>query len=110
MGGLGKTTIAQKLFYDTMVSNHFEKMLWVSVSQTLTVERIIRSMLEQLEPTSLIWDEANMFHNIIKILKDKNCLIVMDDVWKMNVPWWDYFCSCLKCSVGTKLHYSNHPK
>ncbi|WCJ32476.1 Disease resistance RPP13-like protein 4 [Euphorbia peplus] len=102
MGGLGKTTIAQKIFNDMMVSNHFEKMLWVSVSQTSSSERIMRSMLEQLEPSSSIWDEAQMLHKISEILKENNCLIVMDDVWKMNVPWWNKFCSCLQNSIGKK--------
>ncbi|WCJ32478.1 Disease resistance RPP13-like protein 4 [Euphorbia peplus] len=101
MGGLGKTTIAQKIFNDKIVINHFEKMLWVSVSRTSSAERIMRSMLEQLDPSSLIWDEAQMLHKISVILKDiNNCLIVMDDVWEMNEPWWNKFCSCLQNSIG----------
>ncbi|XP_065863084.1 disease resistance RPP13-like protein 4 [Euphorbia lathyris] len=102
MGGLGKTTIAQKIFNDVEVSNSFEKMLWVSVSQTCSAERIMRSMLEQLEPSCPIFDEAQMLHKISQILKEKNCLVVMDDVWKMNVPWWDKFCSCLQNAMGKR--------
>ncbi|KAK9928917.1 hypothetical protein M0R45_026033 [Rubus argutus] len=36
MGGLGKTTIAKKVFTDTQVISHFNKMIWVSISQNFS--------------------------------------------------------------------------
>ncbi|KAF5948421.1 hypothetical protein HYC85_014378 [Camellia sinensis] len=36
MGGLGKTTITQTIFNDTHVIAHFEKRIWVSISQTFS--------------------------------------------------------------------------
>ncbi|GAY63976.1 hypothetical protein CUMW_229970, partial [Citrus unshiu] len=61
MGGLGKTTIAQKIFNDREMVAHFEKRIWVPVSQNFSEERR---------------------------LSDKTCLIVMDNVWRMNLDLW----------------------
>lgn len=100
MGGLGKTTIAQKIFNDEEVATRYQKMLWVSVSQTFSENRIMRSMLEQLEPNFSISDESLMMHKINQALEGKTCLIFMDDVWRMNLPWWDKFCSSLQKVIG----------
>ncbi|ESR55985.1 Disease resistance RPP13-like protein 4 [Citrus sinensis] len=61
MGGLGKTTIAQKIFNDREMVAYFEKRIWVPVSQNFSEERR---------------------------LSDKTCLIVMDNVWRMNLDLW----------------------
>ncbi|KAJ9187529.1 hypothetical protein P3X46_002974 [Hevea brasiliensis] len=100
MGGLGKTTIAQKIFNDEEVTKRYEKMLWVSVSQNSSEERILRSMLEQLEPNFSMTDESQIMHKINQGLEGKTCLIFMDDVWRMNLPWWDKFCSSLQKVIG----------
>ncbi|KAF2325411.1 hypothetical protein GH714_027830 [Hevea brasiliensis] len=74
------------------LSNH-------GVSQNSSEERIMRSMLEQLEPISLS-DESQIMHKINQALEGKTCLIFMDDVWRMNLPWWDKFCSSLQKVIG----------
>ncbi|XP_031277847.1 disease resistance RPP13-like protein 4 [Pistacia vera] len=88
MGGLGKTTIAQKIFNDIEVSIQFEKKIWVSVSQNFNEESIMRSMLEQFGQDSSGSDKGQMLSKIHRVLKDQTCLIVMDDVWSMNLDWW----------------------
>ncbi|KAF9679389.1 hypothetical protein SADUNF_Sadunf06G0010100 [Salix dunnii] len=100
MGGLGKTTIAQKLFNDQHVAARYDKMIWVSVSQVSSDRRIMRSMLEQLESHCSVSDEAQMLHKLNELLKGKTCLIVMDDVWKINRGWWNQFFSGLDGAVG----------
>ncbi|CAB4275648.1 unnamed protein product [Prunus armeniaca] len=59
MGGLGKTTISQKIFHDVKVLAHFDKMIWVCVSQSFSAERIMRSILEREDlkgrDASLLW-------------------------------------------------------
>ncbi|KAJ6408541.1 hypothetical protein OIU84_011796 [Salix udensis] len=100
MGGLGKTTIAQKLFNDQHVAAGYDKMIWVSVSQVSSDRRIMRSMLEQLESHCSVSDETPLLHKLNELLKGKICLIVMDDVWKINQVWWNQFFSGLDGAVG----------
>lgn len=88
MGGLGKTTIAQKVFNDREVEGHFERRMWVSVSQTFDEEQILRSMLRNLGDASPGDDRGELLRKINQYLIGKRYLIVMDDVWKEDVVWW----------------------
>ncbi|KAH9698904.1 Disease resistance RPP13-like protein 4 [Citrus sinensis] len=88
MGGLGKTTIAQKIFNDREMVAYFEKRIWVPVSQNFSEERVMRAMLKQLGEDESGIEESHLLHKIQQRLSDKTCLIVMDDVWRMNLDWW----------------------
>ncbi|PIA46011.1 hypothetical protein AQUCO_01600345v1 [Aquilegia coerulea] len=88
MGGLGKTTTAQRVFNDREVEDHFEKRMWVSVSQTFTVEQIMRSLLKNLGDGSVTDDKDELLHKIHQYLQGKRYLIVMDDVWSKDYSWW----------------------
>jgi len=77
MGGLGKTTLAQHVFNDEQVKAHFGVRLWVSVSGSLDVRKIIKGAVgrdsdDQLESLKKEFEE--------KIGK-KKYLLVLDDVW-----------------------------
>ncbi|KAL5769270.1 hypothetical protein ACOSQ2_016053 [Xanthoceras sorbifolium] len=100
MGGLGKTTIAQKIFSDREVVSQFERMIWVSVSQDFSEERIMRSMLEQLGQYGTGSDKGQMLRKLHQVLEGKTCLIVMDDVWDINLDWWNKLCSGLPKLTG----------
>ncbi|KAL5557389.1 hypothetical protein UlMin_039625 [Ulmus minor] len=88
MGGLGKTTIAQKVFNDREMEDHFERRIWVSVSQTFTEKQILRSMLRNLGDASVGDDEGELLKKMNQYLMGKRFLIVMDDVWSTDVAWW----------------------
>ncbi|KAJ9147041.1 hypothetical protein P3X46_029246 [Hevea brasiliensis] len=88
MGGLGKTTIAQKVFNDREMEDHFERRMWVSVSQTLDEAQIMRSMLRNLGDASVGDDKGELLKKINQYLLGKRFLIVMDDVWSSDVNWW----------------------
>ncbi|KAF8380782.1 hypothetical protein HHK36_028276 [Tetracentron sinense] len=130
MGGLGKTTIAQKIFNDEEVVARFKKRIWVSVSQTFSEAGIMRSMLKQLEEDShqklnLEEDESGAHGQLLKKIQrtlsnvnENGCadgqllkkirqelsnttyLIVMDDVWSIDDGWWDRLCAGLPKMIG----------
>ncbi|KAJ0080727.1 hypothetical protein Patl1_09745 [Pistacia atlantica] len=92
MGGLGKTTIAQKIFNDRDVVAYFEKMIWVPVSQSFSEERITTIMMKQLGIEGAGFDDSSKWAQIRRVLRDKRCLVVMDDIWRMDLDWWKNFC------------------
>ncbi|KAG4169054.1 hypothetical protein ERO13_A12G062700v2 [Gossypium hirsutum] len=88
MGGLGKTTISQKVYNEKEIDDHFDRRMWVSVSQTFTEEQIMRSMLRNLGDASVGDDANELLKKINQYLLGKRYLIVMDDVWGEDVAWW----------------------
>ncbi|KAM5588880.1 disease resistance RPP13-like protein 4 [Rosa sericea] len=102
MGGLGKTTIAKKVFTDTEVISHFNKMIWVSVSQNFSMRRILKCMLEKANLQAADVSESDdMFTSLRQGLKDQSYLIVMDDVWphKNLNSFWTNLCDSLPTKV-----------
>ncbi|KAL5832273.1 hypothetical protein ACOSQ4_017627 [Xanthoceras sorbifolium] len=88
MGGLGKTTLAGKLYHHSEVKMRFMNCCaWVSVSQDYTTRdlllRIIKSFaireikLEDLEKM----DEADLGRYLHEWLQGRSYLLVIDDVW-----------------------------
>ncbi|XP_050246255.1 probable disease resistance RPP8-like protein 4 isoform X10 [Quercus robur] len=47
MGGLGKTTLAKKIYDHQMVRIHFECYAWISVSQSYNIQDLLRSIIKQ---------------------------------------------------------------
>ncbi|KAF2285880.1 hypothetical protein GH714_008666 [Hevea brasiliensis] len=88
MGGLGKTTITQKIFNNRQVVDRFDKRIWVSLSQNFNEEEIMRTMLKQLGEDVNGLDMAQMLPKIKQALENRNYLIVFDDVWSAE-GWWD---------------------
>lgn len=88
MGGLGKTTIAQEVFNDRGMEDRFERRIWVSVSQTFDEEQIMRSMLRNLGDAGVADDRGELLRKINQYLLGKRYLIVMDDVWSLDLNWW----------------------
>jgi ribosomal protein L15E len=48
IGVLGKTTISQKIFNSKQLVDRFVKRVWVSLSQIVSEEEIMKTMLKQL--------------------------------------------------------------
>ncbi|KAI3840142.1 hypothetical protein MKX03_027978 [Papaver bracteatum] len=92
MGGLGKTTLAQKVFNDksTALKNRFKKKIWVSVSQPVDLVKIMRTILDELGIKDHSSDSipATLLRQIKVALRKKTYLIIMDDVWGLEHGWW----------------------
>ncbi|KAF3440711.1 hypothetical protein FNV43_RR18997 [Rhamnella rubrinervis] len=103
MGGLGKTTLAQTVFNHRVIEDHYERRIWVSVSQTFTEEQILRSMLRNLGDASVGDDNCELSRKIKQYLLGKRYIIVMDDVWSLDVTWWRRIYEALPKGNGNSI-------
>ncbi|CAL2237061.1 unnamed protein product [Prunus armeniaca] len=89
-GGLGKTALAQLVFNDEVVQNHFELKMWTCVSNVFELnvlaEKIIQSATNE-EPKNLRMDQLQ--RNLRGKIDGKKYLLVLDDVWNEDHRKWD---------------------
>ncbi|KAM6552539.1 hypothetical protein CsatB_013301 [Cannabis sativa] len=105
IGGIGKTTLAQNVYYDNTVQEHFSLKVWVTVSDDFDVLKIAKLILEKIVGKRC---ETNELHQIQKDLKDalagKKFLFVHDDVWNENYELWDLLKSSFQSGArGSKI-------
>ncbi|KAL4572853.1 hypothetical protein LXL04_019641 [Taraxacum kok-saghyz] len=89
MGGIGKTTLATKVFSDPYVVHHFYVRAWVTVSQTFEKRDLLIQILSSIGVQEE-FENANEFRLrqlLHKSLTRKRYLIVVDDIWSMAA--WD---------------------
>ncbi|KAL3363949.1 hypothetical protein AABB24_012937 [Solanum stoloniferum] len=87
MGGVGKTTLTQKIYNDREVCSRFHVRIWVCKSTFGELE-IMKSILEQLQMDDHRSDRNVLLKRIHEALSNKKYLIVMDDVWSIDDGWW----------------------
>ncbi|KAL7176957.1 hypothetical protein ACSBR2_030317 [Camellia fascicularis] len=86
MGGIGKTTLAKKVYDSQEVVAHFNCKAWITVSQSYKPEELLKTMIEQLLGIDVLHDEG-IESLIVKsrgYLSDKRYVIVFDDVWETD--------------------------
>ncbi|XP_042403221.1 putative disease resistance protein RGA1 [Zingiber officinale] len=83
IGGVGKTTLAQIIYNDPRVADHFELRKWVYVSNDFNVKRIARDlegeMASDSRPDHISLD--TQLSNLSRATTAKRFLFVLDDVW-----------------------------
>ncbi|KAI9077508.1 hypothetical protein K1719_040530 [Acacia pycnantha] len=89
MGGLGKTTLAQLLYNDVKVQEHFDLKAWACVSDDFNVLEVTKSLVKSI--TSKV-DTENLDFLRVELrnsLSNKKFLIVLDDLWNGKYGDWD---------------------
>ncbi|KAF9671885.1 hypothetical protein SADUNF_Sadunf12G0097000 [Salix dunnii] len=105
LGGIGKTTLAQLAFNDVEVTAHFEKKIWVCVSEPFDEVRIAKAILEQLEgSTPTLVELQSLLPRVSQSIKGKRVLLVLDDVWTENHRQWEQLkLSLTDCARGSRI-------
>ncbi|MQL89625.1 hypothetical protein Taro_022204 [Colocasia esculenta] len=87
MGGVGKTTILQRIHNELLESGRrgsFDLVLWVTVSQSIRISDIQRQIGDRLG-LSLSADSSAEEENarvLFKLLSKKRFLVLLDDLWE----------------------------
>lgn len=94
MGGLGKTTLARKLYNHTQVKRRFDGRVWVCVSQHWRKKDILQGILINLIPEQREeiekWRDEELMRQLLQLQQKRRCLIVLDDIWSIDA--WE----CIK--------------
>ncbi|KAL9162596.1 hypothetical protein ABFS82_07G102000 [Erythranthe guttata] len=103
MGGLGKSTVARQVFDHDDIRTHFDKHLWVHVSEKFDAVILFNKILTLLTETNVeLGNKQALLEKIQKHLGGKKFLLVLDDVWNENQEIWDDFINPLRgISSGT---------
>ncbi|KAL7179767.1 hypothetical protein ACSBR1_043048 [Camellia fascicularis] len=95
MGRVSKTTLAQFLYNDGRVDDHFDMKAWVCVSDEFNVVRVTRTILEAIilqGSNTMVLSTKDLNQLQVKLkeyLSGKKFLIILDDVWNENYDNWD---------------------
>ncbi|KAJ7971101.1 Disease resistance protein [Quillaja saponaria] len=94
MGGLGKTTLAKKVYHHDSVRRHFQGFAWACISQQCKKRDVWKGILLKLiAPTKDERDEImkltdeEIAKKLYQVQQKKECLVILDDIWKTED--WD---------------------
>ncbi|XP_059276748.1 putative late blight resistance protein homolog R1A-3 [Lycium ferocissimum] len=95
MGGIGKTTLARKTHDHLPIRYHFDIRVWVTISQEFRSRNVLLNALHCVSKQIDIangedYDKKNndeLADLVQKNLKGRRYLVVVDDIWSMDV--WD---------------------
>ncbi|XVF83609.1 hypothetical protein PTKIN_Ptkin16aG0503300 [Pterospermum kingtungense] len=88
MGGIGKTTLAKKVYNHFDVKRHFDCVAWAFISQDCKPREVLHDILMKVQPSSLeLIDKLNengLIKRLYDALKEKCYLVVLDDIWRIE--------------------------
>ncbi|KAG2669023.1 hypothetical protein I3760_14G015500 [Carya illinoinensis] len=83
MGGVGKTTLAQLVYNESRVKEHFDLKIWFCVSEEFDMRKVKKSIIEAatLSPCRKFESLEVLQVKVRENLYGKRFLLVLDDVW-----------------------------
>lgn len=109
--GMGKTTLARKLFHHHQLhpspepEGSFQAFAWVSINQNFQIKRVLLALLQQLGPRKKAdmrdMNEIELIAQIFAVLEKKKFLLVLDDIW--SVDDWQSIRLALPISSSSKV-------
>ncbi|KAK1323913.1 putative disease resistance RPP13-like protein 3 [Acorus calamus] len=94
MGGLGKTTLARKVYIRAKASMQFGCLDWVTVSNEYNEQQLLLGMIKEMmgekyaeEYSKKRLSKTDLAGELKKFLENKKYFIILDDVWNTN--FWE---------------------
>ncbi|CAM0908180.1 unnamed protein product [Alopecurus aequalis] len=108
-GGIGKTTLAQMVFDDAQIRQHFDVRCWVSVSASFNLMKLTAEILSSAQPswdgvTEKMVDDQMLQSELRRFLTSKRYLIVLDDVRNSTDDvWLDMLATLQSADIGSRI-------
>ncbi|KAF3952751.1 hypothetical protein CMV_021721 [Castanea mollissima] len=107
MGGIGKTTLAQLAYNHLDVQAHFQKRMWICVSDPFDQCNVAKAIIKEVDPNHGPLNDTNLqtlMRKIQVLIKDMKYFLVLDDVWTEDSQKWEPFKVALKNVVhGSRI-------
>ncbi|XP_042042566.1 toMV susceptible protein tm-2-like [Salvia splendens] len=89
MPGLGKTTLARKIFKSDFVKHEFPNRIWVNVSQKPNIRNVLLNILKEFTSDDVSGlSDPTLMETVEYYLKERKFFLVLDDVWTTDA-WND---------------------
>ncbi|XP_019179937.1 PREDICTED: putative late blight resistance protein homolog R1B-17 [Ipomoea nil] len=106
MGGIGKTTLARRVYENRSIVSHFDRRLWVVVSQYHNKRQMLLDVLGSKDNVNNNSDE-DLALQLYQSLKCQRYLVVMDDIW--SIESWNDVKSCFPDDInGSRVLLTTH--
>ncbi|CAI9109239.1 OLC1v1009024C1 [Oldenlandia corymbosa var. corymbosa] len=89
--GIGKTTLAERVYNDRRIMCHFPACALTTVSQTVDRRNLLLDLLKQVSPEKYYSESTSnntvddVANELRRSLKQKRYFIVLDDIWEATV-------------------------
>ncbi|PUZ44995.1 hypothetical protein GQ55_8G184300 [Panicum hallii var. hallii] len=85
-GGVGKTTLAQKIYNDQKINGCFDKQAWVCVSKDYSEVTILKEILRKFEVQYMQDESIDELQSKLKLaIQEKSFFLVLDDAWQSDI-------------------------
>ncbi|PAN43474.2 hypothetical protein PAHAL_8G258100 [Panicum hallii] len=85
-GGVGKTTLAQKIYNDQKINRCFDKQAWVCVSKDYSEVTILKEILRKFEVQYMQDESIDELQSRLKLaIQEKSFFLALDDAWQSDI-------------------------
>ncbi|KAL4577248.1 hypothetical protein LXL04_013353 [Taraxacum kok-saghyz] len=110
MAGLGKTTLARKLYKDPLIEYYFDIRAWTCVSQIYSKRElllgILSSFIFDLKEEMYKMSGEQLGEKLYRLLKGRRYLVVFDDIWDCKA-WNDLQIYFPDDKVGSRVLFTS---
>ncbi|XP_026664700.2 putative disease resistance protein RGA3 [Phoenix dactylifera] len=104
VGGIGKTTLAQRIYNDQRIREEFSVKKWVCVSQEFDEINLLKDIFNgDKDDLAQEQSRSSLEPKVESSLRGKKLFLVLDDVWTAKV-WCDLLHNMLNsCVAGSRI-------
>ncbi|XP_049370801.1 putative disease resistance RPP13-like protein 3 [Solanum verrucosum] len=87
MDGIGKTTLAKKVYDDSYICSRFDKHAWVTISEEYNQRQMLLEVSSSITRSNQEMSDDQLMEIVYRGMKGRRFLIVIDDIWSTEA--WD---------------------